>query len=160
MKKFALIFFSFISFNIYSQLLEEFRGVKLTNVDSQILFTDDNIAAGMDFLSSKGINAVLTVCWNGGWTLYPSQVMDSLFGKEIHSSFTGRDPLKRVIIEAHRNGIEVYPWFEYGFAAWYSGGTSPFGGHILQTFPDWASRNYDGSITTENGFDWMQAINP
>ena len=68
--------------------------------------------------------------------------------------------LERVIIEAHRNGIEVYPWFEYGFAAWYSGGNPPIGGHILQTKPDWACKISNGQICNENGFDWMSAIHP
>ena len=86
--------------------------------------------------------------------------MDSLFNIPIDPELNNRDALERVIIEAHRNGIEVYPWFEYGFAAWYSGGTPPYGGHILQTKPDWACRLSNGQICTENGFDWMSAIHP
>ncbi len=159
MKSVILIVIFFLA-QINAQHLEEFRAVKLTNVDSNVLFTDQNIADAMDYLASKGINVVLPVIWNGAWTLYPSQTMLTLFGREIHSNFTGRDPLRRVIIEAHRNGIEVYPWFEYGFAAWYSGGTPPFGGHILQKFPDWAARDSDGNIASENGFDWMSPIHP
>jgi uncharacterized lipoprotein YddW (UPF0748 family) len=142
------------------QQLEELRAVKLTETDSQILFTDENIAEAMDYLASIGINAVLPVVLNGGYTQYPSAVMDSLFAKPIDPKFSGRDPLARVIIEAHRNGIEVYPWFEYGFASYYSGGTPPFGGHILQTYPNWACKTSDGQIATKNGFDWMSGIHP
>ncbi len=145
---------------IYSQQLEEMRAVKITNVDSYVLFNDNSIAEAMDYLASININIVLPVVLNGGWTIYQSSVMDSLFGRSIHPNFVNRDPLKRLIIEAHRNGIEVYPWFEYGFAAWYSGGTPPFGGHILQTYPNWASRTSNGNICTKNGFDWMSPINP
>lgn len=145
---------------ISAQQLEEMRAVKITNVDSYVLFNDNSIAEAMDYLASININIVLPVVLNGGWTIYQSSVMDSLFGRSIHPNFVNRDPLERLIIEAHRNGIEVYPWFEYGFAAWYSGGTPPFGGHILQTFPNWASRRSDGSICTKNGFDWMSPINP
>jgi uncharacterized lipoprotein YddW (UPF0748 family) len=160
MKKYLLVsLFTFQSILI-SQPLQEFRAVKLTNVDSNILFTDLNIAQGMDYLASVNVNAVLCVVWNGGYTLYPSNTMDSLFEKPIHPSFTGRDALERVIIEAHRNGIEVYPWFEYGFAAWYSGDNPPSGGHILQAKPDWACRLSNGQITKKNGFDWMSAIHP
>jgi uncharacterized lipoprotein YddW (UPF0748 family) len=158
MKKIFLLLLS--SSLLIGQVKEEFRAVKLTNVDSNVLFSDANIADAMNFLASCGVNIVLPVVWNGGWTIYQSNVMDSLFGKSIHPSFYGRDPLERVIIEAHRNGIEVYPWFEYGFAAWYSGGTPPFGGHLLEKFPDWACKDKDGKITTENGFDWLSAINP
>ncbi|BDQ04476.1 MAG: hypothetical protein KatS3mg036_1133 [Ignavibacterium sp.] len=157
-----LFYFLFvvIHFISYAQPLQEFRAVKLTNVDSNVLFTDLNIAQGMDYLASVNINVVLAVVWNGGYTLYPSSTMDSLFAKPVHPNFIGRDMLERVIIEAHRNGIEVYPWFEYGFAAWYSGNNPPTGGHILQTKPDWACRLSNGQIAKKNGFDWMSAIHP
>jgi len=160
MYKLTFISIILIFSNLFSQQPEEFRAVKITNVDSNVLFSDANIAYAMNFLVENNINIILPVVWNGGWTLYQSNVMDSLFGKSIHPSFVGRDPLERIIIEAHRVGIEVYPWFEYGFAAWYSGGTSPFGGHILQKFPEWACKDQEGNIVTENGFDWMSAINP
>lgn len=61
--------------------------------------------------------------------------MDSIFGVKIHPQFAGRDPLERLVIEAHRVGIEVYPWFEYGFAAWYSGSGTATSGRIIQKFP-------------------------
>ncbi len=154
---FVCLFFQLI---LFSQPLTEFRAVKLTNVDSNILFTDQNIANGMDYLASVNVNIVLAVVLNGGYTLYPSQTMDSLFSKPVHPNFVGRDMLERVIIEAHRNGIEVYPWFEYGFAAWYSGNNPATGGHILQTKPEWACRLSNGQIAKKNGFDWMSAIHP
>ena len=159
MKKIILLFIASI-ITINAQILNEFRGVKLTDIDSQILYSDENIAKGMDYLASINANALLVVVLNGGWTQYPSATMDSLFGQSIESTFYGRDPLERVVIEAHRNGIEVFPWFEYGFASWYSGGTPPFGGHILAKYPEWACRTRDGKIATKNGFDWMSPINP
>ena len=145
---------------VYSQPLQEFRAVKLTNVDSNILFTDQGTASAMDYLATVNANIVLTVVLNGGYTLFYSDTMDSLFNSPIDPELNNRDALERVVIEAHRNGIEVYPWFEYGFAAWYSGGTPPYGGHILQTRPDWASRLSNGQIAVKNGFDWMSAIHP
>jgi uncharacterized lipoprotein YddW (UPF0748 family) len=157
---FLAIFFFVFSAIIKSQMLEELRAVKLTETDSQILFSDENIAEAMDYLASIGINALLPVVLNGGYTQYPSNVMDSLFSKPIDPNFAGRDPLERVIIEAHRNGIEVYPWFEYGFASYYSGGSPPFGGHILLSYPNWACKTSDGQIATKNGFDWMSGIHP
>ena len=140
---------------------EEFRAVKLTNVDSQLLFSDQSIAEGMDYLASIGINTVLTVIWNssdadGDYTLYPSKVMDEYFNRPIHPAFNNRDPLQRVIIEAHRNGMEVLPWFEMGFSTSYSQN----GGYILQLNPDWALLDKNGNLVVKNGFDWMSAIHP
>jgi uncharacterized lipoprotein YddW (UPF0748 family) len=140
--------------------VKELRGIKLTNVDSQVMFSDANIASAMDYLASMNINTVLVAIWNRGYTYYPSRIMDSLFSRRIEPAVAGRDPLERVLIEAHRNGMEVYPWFEYGFASWYSGGSPPFGGHILQKFPSWSLRTSNGQLCTKNGFDWMSAINP
>ncbi len=141
---------------LYPQLKEEFRAVKLTNVDSQILFTNNNTAEAMDYLASIGINTVLTVVTSRGYTCYPSSVMESIFNKPILPDFAGRDPLERVIIEAHRNGIEVLPWFEYGFASSYGQN----GGHILSAFPEWALKNNNNQWVVKNGFYWMSGINP
>jgi len=141
--------------------LEEFRAVKLTNVDSELLASHENIAAGMDYLKSINVNAVLVVVWNssgsdGDHTLYPSAVMDSLFGRPIHPAYVNRDPLAEVITEAHLRGIEVFPWFEMGFSTSYGQN----GGYILDTYPDWALEDVNGDLLVKNGFDWMSAINP
>ncbi|MBC7187521.1 MAG: family 10 glycosylhydrolase, partial [Calditrichaeota bacterium] len=145
-----------------AQPLRELRAVKLTNVDSYVLFDDAEIARAMDFLAAHGFNVVLPVVWNGHgvdgvYTLYPSAVMDRLFGRAMYPLFfPGRDPLERVVIEAHRNGMEVWPWFEMGFSCSYSQG----GGYILGTFPEWALRDNSGALVVKNGFDWMSGINP
>ncbi|MCA1800876.1 MAG: family 10 glycosylhydrolase [Rhodothermaceae bacterium] len=145
---------------VQSQPVEELRAVKITNVDSQVLFSDEGIAAAMDFLAETGINAVLPVVQNAGWTQYPSGVMEREFGIPIDPRFAGRDPLGVLVREARRVGIEVYPWFEYGFASIYSGGTPPHGGHIIAKNPHWATFDRNGNHCTKNGFDWMNGIHP
>ncbi len=140
---------------------EELRAVKITNVDSDVLFSDEKIAEAMDYLASIGINTILCVVWNsnsadGDYTLYPSDVMERYFGTKIHPLFKGRDPLQRVIIEAHRNGMEVLPWFEMGFSTSYSQN----GGHIIEKYPHWALKDKHGQLLVKNGFDWMSAANP
>lgn len=144
-----------------SDMPEEFRAVKITNVASHVMFTDEAIAEGMKYLASIGINAILPVVQNGGYTQYPSQVMVDYFGESyrIWPTMQGRDPLKVIIREAHRYGIEVYPWFEYGFASVYSGPDGPgHGGFIGAAYPDWLARNIDGDICKKNGFDWLSGI--
>ncbi len=162
MKKFFCLSLLLSYTSVFSQIPSEFRAVKITNVDSDILFDDQKIAEGMDYLASIEINVILNVVWNshgadGDYTLYPSAVMEKYFGRAMHPAFpTGRDPLKRVIIEAHRNGMEVFPWFEMGFSTSYS----QHGGHILKKYPHWALKNNAGNLCVKNGFDWMSAINP
>lgn len=139
---------------------EELRAVKITNVDSQVLFSDEAISEAMDYLASIGINAILPVVQNGGYTQFPSEVMDRYFDIPLDPRLGGRDPLEAIIREAHRVGIEVYPWFEYGFAVHYSGDNPATGGFIGQRYPDWLSRHRNGDICKKNGFEWMSGINP
>ena len=156
------LYFSLIRCPSFAQMVTEFRAVKLTNVDSQVMFSDKSIAEAMDFLAAHHVNVVLTVVWNsngynGNYTLFPSAVMNDYFGFSIGPiGNSSRDPLQRVIIEAHRVGIEVMPWLEMGFSTSYSQN----GGHILARYPHWALQNSDGQLTVKNGFDWMSAINP
>lgn len=146
---------------LFAQSKPELRGVKLTNVDSQVLFSDAAIREAMDYLASIHINAVLPVVWNGAYTQYQSKVMQTYMGIPIQPSLSGRDPLRTLSLEARRVGIEVYPWFEYGFAAWYSGlGTPPHGGPLLARYPHWASNDIYGALCKENGFDWLNGLHP
>jgi uncharacterized lipoprotein YddW (UPF0748 family) len=138
----------------------EVRGVWLTNVASDVLSSKENIASAMDYLAANGFNVVFPVVWNKGYTLYPSQVMVDYFGEAYRQdlSYTGqrRDPLAEVIAEARRVGLEVIPWFEFGFAASFS----QDGGHIIDRYPEWAAIGTDGNLVVKNGFDWMNGLHP
>jgi uncharacterized lipoprotein YddW (UPF0748 family) len=146
------------SLTLTAQVADELRGVWITNVDSNVLSSDQGIVDAMDYLASIGVNVVFPVVYNKGYTLYPSAVMKREFGESVlpASPFVNRDFLNRLIIEAHRNGIEVIPWFEFGFSPSYSLN----GGHIIAKHPDWALKTSAGALVVDNGFDWMSAINP
>lgn len=138
--------------------VEEVRGVWLTNVDSAVLLSRERIAQSMEYLASNGFNVVFPVVWNKGFTQYKSDVMADKFGENyrIQSIFRGRDPLAQIVVEAHRVGLEVIPWFEFGFSSSFS----QSGGHVIQMHPDWAARNNQGQLVVKNGFDWMNGIHP
>jgi len=109
----------------------------------------------MEFLADHHFNAVFPVVWNGGYTLYPSDVAQRTYGARIHPDFEGRDPLDTVVHEARRNGLAVIPWFEFGFAAGYRER-----GPILEARPSWAARDSSGAVLTKNGFRWMNGYHP
>jgi uncharacterized lipoprotein YddW (UPF0748 family) len=132
----------------------ETRGVWLTNTDSQVLKSRENIARAMHFLAETGFNVVFPVVWNKAVTLYPSQVMQQNFAVEIDPLCIGRDPLSDVVTEARRVGLKVIPWFEYGFASSYNLN----GGNLLRKKPEWAACNYEGKLLNKNGFEWMNAL--
>lgn len=136
---------------------QELRGVWITNVDSDVLFTKQKIEEAMDYLADRGFNVIFPVVWNKGYTLHPSEVAREAIGVEQDPYFQGqgRDPLQEIIVEAHRRGMEVIPWFEYGFASVYGDGT---GGHILRKNPHWAARNANGGIAQSNNFYWMNGF--
>ncbi len=155
---FLYLFILILFTNSNAQSLQELHGTWLTNVDSYVLATDNNIVEAMNYLSSIGVNVIFPVVYNKGYTLYPSQIMQNLFNaKTINDpSFANRDFLERLVIEAHRVGIEVIPWFEFGFSSSYSLN----GGHIVARFPSWAAKNVNGQLVVKNGFDWLSGINP
>ncbi len=135
-------------------------GVWITNIDSDIMFSDEAIAEGMEKLASLGFNTVYPVVWNDGYTLHPSDLMENTFGPEFRQdtlfAAQQRDPLEAVIREARNHDLRVIPWFEFGF----SSSIDQNGGHILQSKPDWAARDKNGDILSKNNFEWMNAIHP
>jgi uncharacterized lipoprotein YddW (UPF0748 family) len=132
------------------------RGVWLTNVASQALYTPDGLKEAVKNCRKNGINHIFVVMWNKGRTLYPSSIMKNTFGIEIEEKLQGRDPLREILDAAHADSIKVYAWMEYGFAAENSG----FGEHILRLKPHWAALGQDGAVVVKNGFKWMNALNP
>ncbi|MEB3342873.1 family 10 glycosylhydrolase [Okeania sp.] len=130
------------------------RGIWLTNVDSQVFHSREKIIEAMGFLIETGFNVVFPVVWNRGFTLYPSQLMATTFGREINPVYEGRDPLGEVITAAKGVGLKVIPWFEYGFVSAYKQN----GGFLLSKKPEWRATDRKGSLLVKNGFAWMNAL--
>ncbi len=135
---------------------EAVRGVWLTNVDSEVLNSKENIIKAVDLLDQLGFNTIFVVTWNKSMTSYPSKIMKEFTGVEIDTLFTGRDPLKELIEEAHKNNIKVIAWFEFGFSSSYQLN----GGPILERKPEWAAKDVNGNLVTKNGFEWMNGFHP
>ena len=134
----------------------ELRGVWLTNVASTVMYSRAQIAEAMDSLYAWGFNAVFPVVYNDGYTLYPSQEMQFVTGIPLHPGFTGRDVLADIITEAHRLGMEVHAWIEYGFCASFAAN----GGPVLQNNPLWAGKRYNQeSAADDNDFYWLSQAN-
>ena len=139
-----------------SENLEELRGVWITNVDSDVLTSKAKISEMMDYLAANNFNVVYPVVWNKAYTLYPSDVMEEMFDRRMDPLYGDRDPLAELITEAHARGIEVVPWFEFGFASSYNIG----GGPLLEAKPEWKALDKDGNLAKKNNFEWMNAFDP
>ncbi len=135
----------------------EIRAVWITNVDSDVLFSEQGIVDAVARLDEAGFNVLFPVVWNKGMTLYPSDVAERTIGIRIDTTLiAGHDPLAIMLREGKRYGMKVIPWFEFGFASSYNEG----GGHILRMYPDWAARDIDGGLLTKNNFEWMNGLHP
>jgi uncharacterized lipoprotein YddW (UPF0748 family) len=92
------------------------KAVWLTNVDSQVMNSRENLAEGLLRLAELGFNTIYPAVWQRGYTLYPSEVAKELTGAAVlpNSPFVGRDLLAEIIELAQPLNIRVIPWFEYG----------------------------------------------
>ncbi len=138
---------------------EPLRGVWLTNVASDAMYSKENIEKAVAYCHELGINTIFVVTWNKAMTMYRSDIMKDLTGIEIDPALdaenTGRDALQEVIDEAKKYNMKVIAWFEFGFSSSYQEN----GGILLEKKPHWASLNAQGELTTKNGFEWMNALN-
>lgn len=113
--------------------LSELRGVWLTNVDSDVLFSQSAIADALDQLASFNFNTLYPTIWQGGYTLYESKVTEKYFGKKQHPQpeLAGRNPLDEMIKynKEKQYGFAIIPWFEFGLMA-------PSGSALDKIYPD------------------------
>jgi len=130
--------------------------VWLTNVDSEVLNSKDNIIEAVKLLDELAFNTIFVVAWNKAMTSYPSKIMKEFTGVEIDTLFTGLDPLKELIEEAHKKNIKVIAWFEFGFSSSFELN----GGPIIERKPEWAAKDVKGNLVTKNGFEWMNGFHP
>lgn len=134
----------------------EIRGVWLTNVDSDVLFSRDNLRQAMRRLSRLNFNTVYPTVWQGGYTLYPSKVAERVTGVKVdpHPGLEKRDMLAEAVEMAHSRNLAVIPWFEFGLMA-------PATSELVQRHPNWILSRRDGSQTFNmHGEDVSVWLNP
>lgn len=133
----------------------EIRATWLTNIDSDILFSAQGIQTALDRLHRINFNTVYPTVWQGGYSLYPSQVTENLFGEKIYpdSRLRGRDMLQEVITKGHQLGMTVIPWFEFGFMM-------PVDSPLVQQHPEWLTQRRDGTTVEIKGEDEVVWLNP
>jgi uncharacterized lipoprotein YddW (UPF0748 family) len=134
----------------------EVRGVWIPNSHSTFFDSPETVRDQMALLAEAGINVVFPVVWSKGHTLFDSAVAEAVVGERTDPRYGARDPLAEVLHEAHRHGIEVIPWFEYGFAD----GHETYPGKALVKHPEWAAIGVDGKPVVKNGFPWLNSLAP
>ena len=138
---------------------QETRGVWLTNVDSDVLFTRDNTKQAIANLADLNFNSLYPAVWNWGHTLYPSPAAEAVTGIKIdpHPGFKNRDILQEIVEEGHAANMKVIPWFEFGFMA-------PADSTLAELHPEWLVRKKDGSTIWWEGKThkrvWLNPLRP
>jgi len=151
MKNLILIIFILIASNLFSQ---ELRG---TWIARDQLGTKEALAQAIDSIAAANFNVVYVNAWSRGYPLWKSDVFYEHTGLYIDPSYAGRDILEEAIAEAHKHGLHVEAWFEYGFVGGYEQyypGTSGKG-KIFDTHPDWVAKRIDGGEKDNSNFYWM-----
>jgi uncharacterized lipoprotein YddW (UPF0748 family) len=131
---------------------DELRGVWLTNIDSKALFSTEGVTDAIQRLQALNFNTVYPAIWNWGYSLYPSKVAERVVGKSVrlvteldedldpNLGTQGRDMLKEMIEQAHKKGLRVIPWFEFGFK-------TPSYTDLAKRHPEWLTQRRDGTKT-------------
>lgn len=143
----------------------ELRGVWVTNIDSNVLFSPAGVTDAIQRLQALNFNTVYPTVWNWGYTLYPSQVAEQVIGRAVRLvtpldasldpdlGTQGRDMLKEMVEQGHQKGMRVIPWFEFGFMA-------PADSELAKRHPDWLTQDGKGLKIKKEGNDERVWLNP
>jgi uncharacterized lipoprotein YddW (UPF0748 family) len=139
----------------------ELRGVWLTNVDSDVLFSRDKLDRAIQRLAKLNFNTIYPTVWHEGSTLYPSAVTKKYFGETISPApgLQGRDMLAEAIEIGHAHKLAVIPWFEFGLM-------SEERSELTRKHPEWVTTRKDGTSVFVYGdrkqhhFVWLNPLRP
>jgi len=142
--------------------VEEIRGVWLTSIDSDILFSKDNIQTGLTKLKESGFNTLYPVVWNNGFVFFRSTVADNtvnsdaakLSSANLQKKLAGRDILAEIIEinQALGKPFRIIPWLEYGLMV-------PPNSSLANNKPEWLMKTNTGKKIV-NGNAWLNPTHP
>ena len=138
---------------------KELRGVWLTNVDSEVLFSEESTQSAIANLAELNFNTLYPTVWNWGYTLYPSKIAEAVTGsaQDPIEGLQNRDVLAEIIAAGHDAGMAVIPWFEFGFMA-------PADSELAKRHPEWLTQRPDGSTIWWEGKVhqrvWLNPLHP
>ena len=126
-------------------------GVWLTNSPSPLYYDRDRIERAVAELAEAGFNTLYPNVWSRGTTFHRSSYAP--MEQELQRVNPNLDPICRFTSAAHRRGLQVIPWFEYGLM-------EPADAEVVQRHPDWLQQRLDGSSTMTMHGKQMVWLNP
>jgi uncharacterized lipoprotein YddW (UPF0748 family) len=135
----------------------EIRGVWITANDTAMVRDHAKLEAAVTQLAQLNFNTIYPVVWNSGYAQYPSPVAQQAgIQSFVPKGTQGQDVLADLIDIAHRQGLLVIPWFEFGFM-------TPPTSELALNHPDWLTQQRDGgqtSVTAAGEVVWLNPFNP
>jgi len=100
--------------------------------------TEAQIIKTLNQMKDTGISDVFLETFYHGKTIYPSSIMEQQGFQKQNELFTGIDPLKIWIKEAHKRNIKIHIWFQ----SFYVGNATPSKNpkSILAVHPEWGNK--------------------
>ena len=126
-------------------------GVWLTNSPSPLYYDRDRIERAVAELAEAGFNTLYPNVWSRGTTFHRSSYAPMEL--ELQRVNPNLDPICRFTSAAHRRGLQVIPWFEYGLM-------EPADAEVVQRHPEWLQQRLDGSSTMTMHGKPMVWLNP
>ncbi|MEH2233644.1 MAG: glycoside hydrolase family 10 protein [Nostoc sp.] len=133
---------------------QEIRGVWMTTNDFDTLKNRDKVQDAVSQLRRMNFNTIYPVVWNSGYVMYPSALAQRAgIQPFVYKGSDGHDILADLITQAHRQGLLVIPWFEFGFMA-------PPTSELAMNYPNWFTQKRDGSQTSNSAAGEVMWLNP
>ncbi|MBH8561969.1 glycoside hydrolase family 10 protein [Nostoc sp. CENA67] len=150
----VLLVNSFTSGAIAQIPRQEIRGVWMTINDFDTLKDRAKVQNAVSQLRQLNFNTIYPVVWNSGYVMYPSAVARNTgIQPFVFRGSDGHDILADLIAQAHRQGLFVIPWFEFGLMA-------PPTSELTLNHPEWFTQQRDGSQTSISAAGEVMWLNP
>ncbi len=111
-------------------------GVWLTNSPSPLYYDPARIDRAVNELADAGFNTLYPNVWSRGATFHRSR--HAPLEPALDKANPNLDPICRFTKAAHRRGLQVIPWFEYGLM-------EPADAAVVRQHPEWVLQRRDGS---------------
>ena len=130
-------------------------GVWLTNSPSPLYYDAARIDRAVAELAAAGFNTLYPNVWSRGTTFHRSRwaPIEPALAEAQAAGRQTLDPICRMTEQAHRRGLQVIPWFEYGLM-------EPAGAAVVRDNPEWVLQKRDGSSSLELHGRPMVFLNP
>ena len=130
-------------------------GVWLTNSPSPLYYDAARIDRAVAELAASGFNTLYPNVWSRGTTFHRSRwaPIEPALAEAQAAGRPKLDPICRMTEQAHRRGLQVIPWFEYGLM-------EPATAAVVREHPEWVLQKRDGSSAVVLHGKPMVFLNP